>query len=142
MIRQAVLLVGGRGTRMWPLTADQPKGLLPVAGTPFIELQFRLLAEVGVQQVFLAVGREHEAAWRDYAAAVTEPVVVVSVEETPLDTAGPVAALCPQLSLTTGSWSSTAMSYSKESWSVSFPRQPTCPRCFPWSRWSIPARTV
>ena len=32
MIRQAVLLVGGRGTRVWPLTHSMPKGLLPVAG--------------------------------------------------------------------------------------------------------------
>ena len=51
MIRQAVLLVGGRGTRVWPLTASMPKALLPVAGVPFIELQFRLLAEVGVEEV-------------------------------------------------------------------------------------------
>jgi len=97
MIRQAVLLVGGRGTRMWPLTVDRPKGLLPVAGVPFIELQFRLLAEVGVEEVFLAVGLEHEAAWKEYAAGVTEPRVMVSVEESPLDTAGPVCAVCPQL---------------------------------------------
>ena len=97
MIRQAVLLVGGRGTRMWPLTADRPKGLLPVAGVPFIELQFRLLAEVGVEEVILAVGLEHEAAWKEYAAGVIEPRVTVSVEESPLDTAGPVCAVCPQL---------------------------------------------
>ena len=97
MIRQAVLLVGGRGTRMWPLTADRPKALLPVAGVPFIELQFRLLAEVGVEEVILTVGREHEVAWKDYAAGVDHPRVVVSVEESPLDTAGPVCAVCPQL---------------------------------------------
>ena len=57
-IRQAVLLVGGRGTRMWPLTADVPKGLLPLAGVPFVEYQLRQLAAVGISEVFLAVGRE------------------------------------------------------------------------------------
>ena len=97
MIRQAVLLVGGRGTRMWPLTADRPKGLLPVADVPFIELQFRLLAEVGVEEVILTVGRTHEAAWKEYAAGVDHPRVVMSVEESPLDTAGPVRAVCRQL---------------------------------------------
>ena len=97
MIRQAVLLVGGKGTRMWPLTAEQPKGLLPVAGVPFIELQFRLLAGVGVQEVILAVDQTHQSAWKDYARGVASPRVVVSVEETPLDTAGPVCAVCPQL---------------------------------------------
>ncbi len=97
MIRQAVLLVGGRGTRMWPLTVTMPKGLLPVAGVPFIELQFRLLAEVGVEEVILAVGTDHEAEWRAYADSVTQPSLIVSVEPTRLDTAGPVAALQEQL---------------------------------------------
>lgn len=92
-VRQAVLLVGGRGTRVWPLTHTTPKGLLPVAGVPFIELQFRLLAEVGVEEVILAVGTSHEAAWHTYAAGVSTPDVIVSVEQTPLDTAGPVGAV-------------------------------------------------
>lgn len=97
MIRQAVVLVGGRGTRMWPLTDALPKGLLPVAGVPFIELQFRLLREVGVQQVFLAIGTEHAEVWQEYAASVSDLDVVVSIEETPLDTAGPVRALYDRL---------------------------------------------
>ena len=92
-VRQAVLLVGGRGTRVWPLTHTTPKGLLPVAGVPFIELQFRLLAEVGVEEVVLAVGTTHEEAWRSYAAQVSSPDVHISVEHTPLDTAGPVGAV-------------------------------------------------
>lgn len=93
MIRQAVLLAGGRGTRVWPLTESTPKGLLPVAGVPFIELQFRLLAEVGVEEVILAVGTDYEREWQAYAGTVSQPHVVVSVEQTRLDTAGPVAAV-------------------------------------------------
>ena len=97
MIRQAVLLVGGRGTRVWPLTDTTPKGLLPVAGLPFIELQFRLLAEVGVEEVILAIGTSHETAWREYAEAHTDPVVKLAVEQVKLDTAGPVVAVKDQL---------------------------------------------
>ncbi len=97
MIRQAVLLVGGRGTRVWPLTHAMPKGLLPVAGVPFIELQFRLLAEVGVEEVILAVGTDHEKEWRAYAESVSHPHVVVAVEQTPLDTAGPVGEVRDRL---------------------------------------------
>ncbi len=93
MIRQAVLLVGGRGTRVWPLTDTVPKGLLPVAGVPFIELQFRLLAEVGVEEVILAIGTSHESAWRAYAEGMTEPIVHLAVEHTRLDTAGPLVAV-------------------------------------------------
>lgn len=93
MIRQAVLLVGGRGTRLWPLTDSVPKGLMPVAGTPFIELQFRLLRDVGVEQVVLAIGRSHEEAWREYAAGRTDPAIELAVEDEPLDTAGPVTSV-------------------------------------------------
>lgn len=97
MIRQAVVLVGGRGTRVWPLTDVLPKGLLPVAGVPFIELQFRLLAEVAVEEVILAVGTDHADVWRQYAESVQNPNVLISVEETPLDTAGPVRAVYDRL---------------------------------------------
>ena len=97
MIRQAVLLVGGRGTRVWPLTDTIPKGLLPVAGVPFMELQFRLLAEVGVEEVILAIGTSHESAWREYAERHVSPTVELAVEHTRLDTGGPLVAVRDQL---------------------------------------------
>ncbi|MBT8249117.1 MAG: NDP-sugar synthase [Acidimicrobiia bacterium] len=82
---------------MWPLTDTVPKGLLPVAGVPFIELQFRLLAEVGVEEVILAIGTSHESAWRTYAEGTTSPVVHLAVEQSKLDTAGPLVAVRDQL---------------------------------------------
>lgn len=87
-INQAVLLVGGRGTRMWPLTADVPKGLIPVAGLPFLDFQLRQLAGVGVTNFLLAVGRRHLAAWEQFAS--DREGVRLIVEDEPLDTAGPV----------------------------------------------------
>jgi len=89
-IHQAVLLVGGRGTRMWPLTAKIPKGLLPVAGVLFLDLQIRQLAAAGIDEVFLAVGRSQLDEWERFAAD-REGVRLV-VEDEPLDTAGPVRA--------------------------------------------------
>ncbi|MEE8331320.1 MAG: NDP-sugar synthase [Acidimicrobiia bacterium] len=97
-IRQAVLLVGGRGTRLWPLTAAVPKGLLPLAGVPFLEFQLGRLAEAGVEEVWLAVGTDHQDAWERYAAQREEsPTLSVSVEHEPLDTAGPVTQLLDRL---------------------------------------------
>ena len=97
-VRQAVLLVGGRGTRVWPLTASRPKALLPVAGIPFIELQLDQLVSVGVEEVFLAIGTYHVGAWEDYMAARTSgPRVFLSVEHERLDTAGPVVELLDRL---------------------------------------------
>src|SRR5207244_10787800 len=51
-----VVLAGGLGTRMRPLTETVPKALVPVAGRPFLDWQLRLLAEEGVRDVVLCVG--------------------------------------------------------------------------------------
>ena len=92
-VRQALVLVGGRGTRMWPLTAECPKPLLPLAGVPFLELQLRQIAAAGVEEAVLAVGGEDLAAFEDFAAGRTEgPDIRFVVEEERLDTAGPVVA--------------------------------------------------
>lgn len=97
-IRQAVLLLGGRGTRMWPLTAHIPKGLLPLAGVPFVEYQLRQLARVGVEEVFLAVGRGMLDAWERFAATSPGGITVhLAIEDQPLDTAGPVRAVLDRL---------------------------------------------
>jgi mannose-1-phosphate guanylyltransferase len=96
--RQAVLLVGGRGTRMWPLTETMPKALLPVGGLPFVEFQLRQLDAAGVEQVFLAVGRDHEPAWERYVSEREgAPEVCLSFEDEPLDTAGPVVAVLDRI---------------------------------------------
>ncbi|MCB2223882.1 MAG: NTP transferase domain-containing protein [Actinobacteria bacterium] len=97
-VRQAVLLVGGRGTRVWPLTASMPKALLPVAGVPFLEYQLRLVASAGVEEVLLAVGQDHLQAWRAYAAAWSgTPALSLAVEDRPLDTAGGLVEVLDRL---------------------------------------------
>lgn len=76
---------------MWPLTAELPKGLLPLAGVPFIDYQIRQLVAGGVDDVVIAVGRSHAAAWEAFAAIPHQGVTIrVVVEDEPLDTAGPV----------------------------------------------------
>lgn len=87
-LRQAMLLVGGRGTRMWPLTADVPKGLIPIAGLPFLDMQLRQLSEIGIEDFLLAVGTHQLEDWEEFAAE--RDGVRLVVEEEPLDTAGPV----------------------------------------------------
>ncbi|HEV2451028.1 MAG TPA: NDP-sugar synthase [Streptosporangiaceae bacterium] len=51
---EAVLLVGGRGTRLRPLTVSVPKPLLPTAGVPFLAHQLARAASFGVTRVVLA----------------------------------------------------------------------------------------
>jgi NDP-sugar pyrophosphorylase family protein len=53
---QAVILAGGRGTRLRPITLDRPKPLVPVANRPLIVHQLHHLVRAGVKDVTLALG--------------------------------------------------------------------------------------
>lgn len=55
---QIVILAGGLGTRLQPLTNDRPKSLVEVAGRPFIEHQLDLLKKNGINDVVLLVGHQ------------------------------------------------------------------------------------
>jgi NDP-sugar pyrophosphorylase family protein len=50
---QVVILAGGLGTRLWPLTKQAPKPMVPVAGIPYLEHQLRLLAKQGLTDVLI-----------------------------------------------------------------------------------------
>jgi mannose-1-phosphate guanylyltransferase len=53
---QAVILAGGLGTRLWPLTREVPKPMAPVAGKPYLEHQLKLLRQQGFREVVLLIG--------------------------------------------------------------------------------------
>jgi glucose-1-phosphate cytidylyltransferase len=53
---QVVILAGGRGTRALPFTADQPKAMLRLAGTPLVEHVMRIYAEQGFDRFVVAIG--------------------------------------------------------------------------------------
>ena len=54
--RQAVILAGGRGTRMRPLTDDRPKPMIEFHGKPFLAYVVELLAQQGFERVVMLVG--------------------------------------------------------------------------------------
>ncbi|MFO1413346.1 MAG: NDP-sugar synthase [Burkholderiales bacterium] len=55
MIRKAVILAAGRGTRVQPLTADLPKPMIPVLGKPVMEYLVEHLARQGVEEIMVNV---------------------------------------------------------------------------------------
>jgi mannose-1-phosphate guanylyltransferase len=57
---EAVIVAGGLGTRLRPLTVNHPKHLLPVAGVPFLAHQIAKLAACGVDRVLLATSYRAE----------------------------------------------------------------------------------
>jgi len=89
---KAVVLVGGEGTRLRPLTLSTPKTLLPVAGRPVIERVVEHLAEHGVDEVVLSLGYKPDALLAAYPDGRCGPVKLhYAIESTPLDTAGAIA---------------------------------------------------
>ncbi|NCA25280.1 MAG: NDP-sugar synthase [Actinobacteria bacterium] len=56
----AILLVGGKGTRLMPLTQHTPKPMLEVAGVPFTEHQIRKAAKAGISEIVLATSYKAE----------------------------------------------------------------------------------
>ena len=56
MIKNALILAAGKGTRMWPLSENTPKPLLPLGGLPIIEIQIQELKKVGVEDLYILIG--------------------------------------------------------------------------------------
>jgi NDP-sugar pyrophosphorylase family protein len=61
---QCVILAGGLGTRMRPLTETCPKTLLPAGGRPFAWHQLHWLAAQGIDEVVYSIGHHGEMIWR------------------------------------------------------------------------------
>jgi NDP-sugar pyrophosphorylase family protein len=88
---RAVVLVGGLGTRLRPLTYTTPKNLLPVVEVPIIERVVAWLAAYGVDSVVLSMGYRPAAFTAAYPDGTVCGVPVhYAVEPVPLDTGGAI----------------------------------------------------
>jgi mannose-1-phosphate guanylyltransferase len=93
---QAVVLVGGEGTRLRPLTLETPKPMIPVMNTPFLERTLRRLKEAGIDDVILPAGYLPDAI-TSYFGDGSEFGLKLRyvIEETPLGTAGALKNIEP-----------------------------------------------
>jgi len=88
----AVVLVGGFGTRLRPLTLSTPKPLLPIANVRQLEHLIANLATAGVTHVVLALGFKPEPFFDAFPEGICAGVELhYAVEPEPLDTAGAIA---------------------------------------------------
>ena len=88
---KAVILVGGKGTRLRPLTDKMPKGLIPVQGKPITEHLFDLLKKHGIRDVILSTGHLRDRFRERFGDGSKIGVNISYVEEAePLGTAGPL----------------------------------------------------
>jgi NDP-sugar pyrophosphorylase family protein len=86
-----VVLVGGTGTRLRPLTLTAPKQVLPIVEVPMIERVLTYLAGHGVDEAVLSLGYLHDAFVALFPDGRCGRVrLVYAVEPEPLDTAGAV----------------------------------------------------
>lgn len=96
---KAVILVGGYGTRLRPLTLNCPKPLVEFCNEPMILHQIKHLAEVGVNHVILAVAYKAEMMNKfvEEQERILGIKITLSHEASPLGTAGPLALARDQL---------------------------------------------
>lgn len=88
---RAVVLVGGFGTRLRPLTNTRPKQMLPIVNVPMIEHVLAHLAAHGVDDVVLSMGYRPDAIVDAYPDGRCAGVTLhYAVEPEPLDTAGAI----------------------------------------------------
>jgi len=86
---QAVILAGGKGTRLLPLTLNVPKPMVPVREKPFLEYQLRLLKRQGFVDIVLCVGYLAEMVKEHFGDGAKFGVnIAYSVEDALLGTAG------------------------------------------------------
>jgi mannose-1-phosphate guanylyltransferase/phosphomannomutase len=88
---KAVVMAGGEGTRLRPLTSNQPKPMVPIVGKPCMEHILELLKQHGLDDVIVTVAFMPQAI-RSYFGNGDNVGVTIeySVEESPLGTAGSV----------------------------------------------------
>ncbi|MBN1698106.1 MAG: nucleotidyltransferase family protein [Spirochaetales bacterium] len=95
---QAIILAGGKGTRLYPYTVSIPKPLIPVGDVPIIEIVLTQLAAAGFTDIILALGymadmlKAYVGDGSKYGVSVT-----CSIEEKPLGTIAPLKLMSDNL---------------------------------------------
>ena len=98
MVTQAVIMAGGKGTRLFPYSALLPKPLMPLGDMPVLELLIRRMKKAGVSEIILAVNHlQHliEAFFGDgskYGVSIR-----YRSEDQPLGTAGALGNMLEEL---------------------------------------------
>ena len=98
---KAIILAGGLGTRLRPLTDNNPKPLLPIQGKPIMQYAIENLKHHGITDIILGISFNAEKI-QDYFKDGDELGVNLSysIEETPLGTGGAVKQAVNQNNIT------------------------------------------
>jgi mannose-1-phosphate guanylyltransferase len=95
---QAIILVGGEGTRLRPLTLSTPKQMLPIMGVPMLEAVLVQLAQHGVDEAVLSLGYLPDRFMEAYPDGTCAGVALrYAIEAEPLDTGGAIRFAAEEL---------------------------------------------
>jgi D-glycero-alpha-D-manno-heptose 1-phosphate guanylyltransferase len=94
MIKEAIILAGGLGTRLRPVVSDLPKCMAPVNNKPFLFYVIAYLSEHGIDKFIFSLGYKHEVIEDWVNAQYPKLNVQFSIEEEPLGTGGAIKLAC------------------------------------------------
>ena len=95
---QAIILAGGKGTRLRPYTTILPKPMMPIGDMPILEILIRQLKQQGVESIIIAVGYLHHIIESYFENGKKYGVPIsYSIEKGPLGTAGPMHPILDNL---------------------------------------------
>ncbi|MDE3236799.1 MAG: nucleotidyltransferase family protein [Bacteroidota bacterium] len=98
IIKEAIILAGGLGTRLRSAVPDLPKCMAPVKGKPFISYVIDHLQQQGIEQFILSLGYMSEAIIKFIQQEYPGQSFIFSVEEEPLGTGGAIRLACDHCS--------------------------------------------
>ena len=89
--RKALILAGGKGTRLRPITYEIPKALIPIHGKTLTEHLFDLFKKYGIVDIIMAVGHMKNKIKEHFGDGTKFGVKITYIEEDePMGTAGPI----------------------------------------------------
>jgi D-glycero-alpha-D-manno-heptose 1-phosphate guanylyltransferase len=86
----AIVLAGGKGTRLQSVVSDVPKPMAPIKGRPFLEYLLKYLSTGGITSVVLSTGYKSEMISGYFGSNFYDMAVLYSIETTPLGTGGAI----------------------------------------------------
>lgn len=87
---KAIILAGGRGKRLRPITDYVPKPLIPIKNVPIIEWQLKYLKKFGISEVIICTGYKQEMIENHLNMKDIGIKIKFSIEKTPLGTGGAI----------------------------------------------------
>lgn len=94
MVKEAIILAGGLGTRLSAALPDLPKSMAPVNGRPFLFYLINYLRSQGIEKFIFSLGHKHEVIEAYLNAQFSTLDFQCLVEKEPLGTGGAILAAC------------------------------------------------